>query len=205
MVRLPIGARTGFFSGKRARVSAVDQQLGAGGTDHVQAPEVPANGVERALQRRGVLANPGIVPARGRLVEIRLGVAPAAERLLGEADLRQRARALHQRVRLAELLEGLLIIVLPAQLDAAPDGGVGGIGVGVCAGGARRLDGGPAPRSPERSRRSRPSGRLSRARARLTLRNRSSRPTPPRRRAPDCPRSPCPRPTASPARPCRCW
>ena len=67
---------------QRARGATVDQQLGAGRSDDVQAAEVLADHVDRAVQRRQILADPGIascwsLPRRDRSRRRPSGPAPA--------------------------------------------------------------------------------------------------------------------------------
>jgi len=55
------------------------------------------------------------------------GVDPSSQRLLGQSDLAEGARIRRDFIRLLELLECLVVLALPAEINSASDRSLSGI------------------------------------------------------------------------------
>ena len=101
---------------------AVDAQLGPGQPAvDLQGAEVIADRRERAVERRAMLLDPGVRGRGERLFQVRLGLDPAAERLLRERALGQRARRRRELIGALEQQERARVLPLLAQLHALQD------------------------------------------------------------------------------------
>lgn len=100
------------------------------------------NGGEGFPDGRLILADPGIVCGAQRLADVALGVGPATERLLGEAELRSGARALAELIGPLEVRQRRCVVALPTKLEPATNQRIFGHGR-IGRGGRRRRHGWP--------------------------------------------------------------
>ena len=101
-------------SAKRARLAIEEERRRDRGAD-VERSEAIGDVFTSIFEGLTMLCDPRILRRRERLVEVLFGGREEAERLLGEGDLRKRARRRGELLRLPELRERLFIAPRFAQ------------------------------------------------------------------------------------------